>query len=68
MKSGEVKAAATMIKETLRKNDRIARYIGGSFNAQVEKVYVELGGQPFAKDEAAAGNASTAWRTAARWK
>ncbi|HKS37398.1 MAG TPA: MBL fold metallo-hydrolase, partial [Verrucomicrobiae bacterium] len=43
----EVKAAVDTIKETLRKNDRIARYIGGGFAGQVEKVHVELGGKPF---------------------
>ena len=40
----EVKAAVDTIKETLRANERIARYIGGSFPAQGEKAYVELGG------------------------
>lgn len=38
----EVKSAAEAIKETLRKNERIARYISGSFGAQVEKVHAEL--------------------------
>jgi glyoxylase-like metal-dependent hydrolase (beta-lactamase superfamily II) len=47
MKAEEVKAAAAMIKETIRKQERLARYIGGSFDAQVEKVYVEMGGQPW---------------------
>ena len=46
-KPEEVKAAADGIKATLRKQDRIARYIGGSFAAQVEKVFVEMGGRPF---------------------
>ncbi len=49
----EVKAAADSIREALRKNDRIARYIGGSFAAQVEKAYVEMGGQPFTDKQAA---------------
>ena len=50
----EVKAAVDTIKETLRKNDRIARYIGGGFAGQVEKVHVELGGKPFEQKQAAA--------------
>jgi len=49
MKPAEVKAAATMIKETLRQQEPIAIYIGNFFDAQVEKVYVEMGGQPFPK-------------------
>jgi glyoxylase-like metal-dependent hydrolase (beta-lactamase superfamily II) len=49
----EVKAAVDTIKETLRANERIARYIGGSFPAQVEKAYVELGGQAFVNKQAA---------------
>jgi glyoxylase-like metal-dependent hydrolase (beta-lactamase superfamily II) len=53
MKPGEVKAAASLIKATLRKQDNIAIYIGQFFDAQVEKVYVEMGGQPFPKKEAA---------------
>jgi cyclase len=50
MKSSEVKAAAAMIKETLRKKENLALYIGGSFDAQVEKVYVEFGGAAFTKE------------------
>ena len=46
-KPAEVKAAAAMIKETLRKNDRLARYLGTSFDGQVEKVYREMGGEAF---------------------
>lgn len=45
----QVKAAAKDLKETIRKNARLERYIGGSFEAHVEKVWVELGGAPFAK-------------------
>lgn len=41
-KSEEVKAAAAMVKENLRKNDRIARYIGTMFDAQVEKAYGDM--------------------------
>jgi len=39
-------------QETLKKNPRIARYVGGSLVAQVESLY-ELGGQPFPNREAA---------------
>jgi glyoxylase-like metal-dependent hydrolase (beta-lactamase superfamily II) len=46
MKPEEVKAAAALIKETLRKQENIALYLGSFFEAQVEKVYVEMGGQP----------------------
>ena len=53
IKPAEVKAAAALIKETLRKNDRIAIYIGQFLDAQVEKVYTEMGGQPFPKKETA---------------
>ncbi|MBI4327894.1 MAG: MBL fold metallo-hydrolase [Chloroflexi bacterium] len=52
-KPDEVKATVDEIKATLRKQDRIARYIGGSFAAQVEKVFVEMGGRPFASEKAA---------------
>ena len=48
----EVKASTDAIKETLRKQDRIALYIGSFFSAQVEKVYVEMGGTPFSSKEA----------------
>ncbi len=51
MKPAEVKAAATMIKETLRKQETFAIYLGQFFDAQVEKVHVEMGGQPFPKQE-----------------
>ena len=51
MKPEEIKASAVLIKETLRKQENIAFYIGGSFDGQVEKVYVEMGGQPPARKE-----------------
>jgi cyclase len=47
--AGDVKAAATQLKETIRKNSRLERYIGPSFNAHVEKVWTELGGELFPK-------------------
>jgi glyoxylase-like metal-dependent hydrolase (beta-lactamase superfamily II) len=51
MKPEEIKASAIVIKETLRKQESIALYIGQSFDAQVEKVYVEMGGTPPARKE-----------------
>jgi len=51
MKPEEIKASAVLIKETLRKQDNIALYIGQSFAAQVEKIYVEMGGQLPARKE-----------------
>jgi cyclase len=51
MKPEEIKASAVLIKETLRKQENIALYIGQSFDAQVEKVYVEMGGQLPAKKD-----------------
>jgi len=45
----DVKAAINDLKEKIRKDDKIARYIGGSFNAHVEKVWTELGGEAFPK-------------------
>src|SRR5262245_53026476 len=46
-KPEEVKAAVESIKANLQKEKAIARYIGDSFAAQVEKVYTEMGGKPF---------------------
>ncbi|HKX63447.1 MAG TPA: MBL fold metallo-hydrolase [Verrucomicrobiae bacterium] len=45
MKAAEVKAAAAMIKEALRKKEGVGMYIGASFDAQVEKVYTDLSGR-----------------------
>ncbi|MDA1276862.1 MAG: MBL fold metallo-hydrolase [Verrucomicrobia bacterium] len=42
-----VKGLIDQIKSTLKKNEKIAKYVGDSFSAQVEKVYVEMGGQSF---------------------
>jgi glyoxylase-like metal-dependent hydrolase (beta-lactamase superfamily II) len=55
-KPAEARAGVPRIKDALLKQERIARYVGDSFAAQVEKVYLELGGKPFptsgvAKDE-----------------
>lgn len=48
-KPDEVKAAVAGIREQLRSNDRIARYIGGSLESQIEQTYVEMGGTKFPK-------------------
>jgi cyclase len=45
--AAEAKAAVDVVKETLRANDRIARYLGQFFPAQMEKAWTELGGGPF---------------------
>ena len=53
--AAEVQAAANTIKETLRKDERIAHYIGQFIDAQVEKAWVEMGGAAFpAKKQAQA--------------
>ena len=43
----EVKAAVAAIKAVLLKEERIARFVGGFIEPQVEKVYEEMGGKPF---------------------
>jgi hypothetical protein len=43
----EVEAAVPAIMAALKKNARIARYVGNSLLAQVEKAFVEQGGQSF---------------------
>ena len=52
----EVKAAVPAVKAALLKHERIARYIGMFIDAQVEKVYVEMGGKPFPVKTAALDN------------
>jgi cyclase len=46
-KPEEIKTAIEDIKAALLKQERIARYVGDSLSAQVEKVYVEMGGKAF---------------------
>src|SRR5439155_18124797 len=46
-KPKELKAAVEDIKSALLKEKSIARYVGDFFPAQVEKIYIEMGGQPF---------------------
>jgi cyclase len=43
----EAQAQVDVVRRAIMKNDRIKRYMGDMFPAQVEKVYVELGGMPF---------------------
>ncbi|MBL9130198.1 MAG: MBL fold metallo-hydrolase [Verrucomicrobiaceae bacterium] len=45
----QVEAAVPSIMAALKKNDRIARYVGNFLVAQVEKAFVEQGGSPFPK-------------------
>ena len=47
--SADVKAAVNAIGEELKKNPRIARYVGGAIGSQVQKVWTEFGGEPFPK-------------------
>ena len=53
-KPDEVKAAVDTVKAALLKNDRIKRYVGDFMAAQVEKVYVEMGGKAFLPKTASA--------------
>ena len=50
----QVKSLVNDIAATLRKDQQIARYVGDSLPAQVEKVYREMGGKPFLGAAAAA--------------
>jgi glyoxylase-like metal-dependent hydrolase (beta-lactamase superfamily II) len=45
----QAEAAVPTIMATLKKNPRIARYAGNFLPAQVEKAFIEQGGQPFPK-------------------
>ncbi len=47
--AAEAKAAVDQLKEQLRKNPKIERYIGSFFAGQAEKAWTELGGEPFPK-------------------
>ena len=51
-KPDEMKAQVDHIREHLLAQPRIAKYVGNSFPAQVEKVYVEMGGKPFTTKKA----------------
>ena len=50
----EVKAATEGIKRTIRREERLARYLGGMFEGQIEKIYEELAGKPAAPKSASA--------------
>ena len=43
----EMQAQVEPIRAALLREERIKRYVGDFFAAQVEKVYIELGGSPF---------------------
>ncbi len=53
-KPEEVKAAVEDIKAALLRQKSIARFVGDFFAAQVEKVYIEMGGKPFQPKTASA--------------
>jgi hypothetical protein len=48
-----VKALVEDIRGALKENSQIARYVGDSLRAQVEKVYIEMGGKAFLPANAA---------------
>ncbi len=52
-KPEEVKAATETIREALNKQQNISRYVGDFLPAQIEKVYIEMGGKPFILKKAA---------------
>ncbi len=52
--AAEMKARVASLKEQILKNSAIARYVGDSFPAHVEKVWVEMGGGAFAGSPLAA--------------
>jgi cyclase len=45
----QAKEGVDALKESIRKNEKLARYIGGSFTDHCEKVWKELGGEAFPK-------------------
>jgi len=52
-KPDEVKGSIDDIKSALQKQPAIARYVGEFLPAQVEKIFLEMGGKPFLPKEAA---------------
>jgi cyclase len=52
----EAKAAVDQIKNTLRSQPHIARYVGDFLAPQIEKAFVEMGGKPFQSAAAAIEN------------
>jgi glyoxylase-like metal-dependent hydrolase (beta-lactamase superfamily II) len=49
----KLQAALPKLKEDISKDQQIGKYIGGSFEAQMEQLFVELGGKPFLPKQAA---------------
>jgi cyclase len=47
--AAEAKAAVPALQEALKKSEKIARYLGKSIEPHAEKVWKELGGEPFPK-------------------
>jgi cyclase len=47
----KLKDSVDGIRDQMKKNTRIARYVGDGLPAQLEKAYVELGGKPFLAKE-----------------
>lgn len=56
-KPAEMKGQVEAIRAAVLKQGRIKRYVGDFFAAQVEKVFVEMGGMPFPPKEKAASRA-----------
>jgi cyclase len=53
----EMQTRVEAIKANVLKDERIKGYVGNFFAAQVEKVYIELGGSPFPPKQAASRRA-----------
>ncbi len=47
--AAEAKAGVEELKNAIRKNEKIVRYVGAFFAGQAEKAWSELGGDPFPK-------------------
>jgi cyclase len=45
----QAKESVNALKESIGKNEKVARYVGQSFAAQAEKAWKEMGGEPFLK-------------------
>lgn len=48
--AAQAKSASDEVRERIQSNERIRRYVGLSFTAQLEKAWTELGGEAFPKD------------------
>jgi cyclase len=49
----KLQAALPKLKADISKDQQIGKYVGGSFEAQVEQLFVEVGGKPFRPKQAA---------------